>query len=293
MNINFELYRIFYVVARCGNISKAALELYISQPAVSKSIKKLEDELGGKIFKRTKKGVILTEEGKQLYDYVKMAMDYLNGAENKFKNLIKLETGIIRIGVNSTLVKEFLIPYLETFHNKYPKIIIKIFTGSNPELMSKLENGLIDLIILNLPFDASKDITIDKCKTVQDTFVVGKEYKHLIKKNLSLKDLNDYPLILQAKGSNTRNFLDKYCLDKKIILKSTMDLTSHSLVLEFTKIGFGIGYLTKEFIKDKLENQELFELKIKEEIPKRNIGIAYCKKAISFSTNELINIIKG
>lgn len=291
MNVNFELYRIFYTVAVNGNISKAAQELYISQPAVSKAIKRLEEELGGNIFYRTKKGVVLTEEGKELYNYVKTALEYLNSAEHKFKDLMKLESGCIRLGVNTTLTKEFLMPYLEKFHILHPKINIQIFTGSNQYLMKKLRNGLIDLMILNLPFDTSDEIKIEKCGVVQDCFVINKNYHNLLNKKLSLDDLNNYPLILQAKGSNTRNFLDDLCLGKNICLKPTMELTSYSLVKEFTEIGFGVGYLTKNFISEELQSKNLFELQIKEKIPPRDIGIAYLKNSISFSAKELIKIV--
>lgn len=291
MNVNFELYRIFYTVAVNGNISKAAQELYISQPAVSKAIKKLEEELGGNIFYRTKKGVVLTEEGKELYNYVKTALEYLNSAENKFKDLMKLESGCIHLGVNTTLTKEFLMPYLEKFHALHPKINIQIFTGSNQYLIKKLKNGLIDLMILNLPCDTSDEIKIEKCITIQDCFVVNKNYKNLLNKKISIADLNNYPLILQAKGSNTRNFLDNFCLNKNICLNPTMELTSYSLVKEFTEIGFGIGYLTKNFISKELKHKNLFELQIKENIPPRDIGIAYLKNSISFSTKELIKIV--
>ena len=116
MNINFELYRIFYTVANTKNITKAAEELMISQPAISKSIKNLEEQLGGQLFIRTKRGVILTDEGKEFYNYIKRAMEYIYNAESKFTDLINLNTGTIKIGISSTLTKEFLIPYLEEFH---------------------------------------------------------------------------------------------------------------------------------------------------------------------------------
>ena len=291
MNVNIELYRIFYTVAINENISKAANELYISQPAVSKSIKRLEEELGGSVFKRTKKGVILTEEGKELFKYVKNAMEYLKGAEYKFKDMIKLDVGTIRIGINTTLARNFLMPYLKEFHKLHPNINIEIITGANKYLESKLTNGLIDLMVLNLPFETNKDINIISCKKVNDCFVVNSNFIELTKKVLSLKDLNNYPLILQAKGSNTRNHLDSVCSKYNVSLKPIVSLTSYSLVKDLTEIGFGIGYLHKEFIKNELDNKELFELNIKENIPSRDIGIAYSKSIIGFAAKELINII--
>lgn len=249
MNINFELYRIFYTVANKKNITKAAEELFISQPAVSKAIKKLESNLGGKLFNRTKKGVVLTEEGKEFYNYIKIALEYINNAENKFNDLINLETGSIRIGVSSTLAKKFLLPYLEEFHNKHPKVDIQIYTNLSSELFKKLKEGLIDIVILNLPYKETNDIKIIKCTKVQDVFIVNKDYKDLTKRKIKLEELNNYPLILQQENSNTRTFLDNFCKENNVTLKANMNLASYSLVTEFTKIGLGIGYATKEYIK--------------------------------------------
>lgn len=293
MNIDFELYRVFYTVANHCNITKASEELNISQPAISKSIKNLENQLGGQLFVRTKRGVILTEEGKVFYNYIKQAIEYIANAENKFTNLINLETGCIKIGISTTLTKEFLLPYLEKFHATYPKIDIQIITSLTSDLFSKLKNGLIDIIILNInDKNYGNDIDIIKCKKINDCFVVNNNYKELLNKELSMEDLNNYPLILQAKGSNTREFLDNIARKNNVILKPNIELASYSLVVEFSKIGLGIGYATKEYIKDKIKNKELYELKIKETIPSRYIGIALSKNHLpNFGTKKLVEII--
>ena len=293
MNIDFELYRIFYVVANHKNITKASEELHISQPAISKSIKNLEDQLGGQLFVRTKRGVVLTDEGKEFYTYIKQAIEYINNAENKFTDLINLETGTIKIGISTTLTKEFLLPYLEKFHEKYPKIDIQIDTNITPELLHKLRNGLLDIVILNLRGKSyGDDLEIIKCKKVTDCFAVNKKYKDLIDKELSLKELNNYPLILQPKGSNTREFLDTFARENGVTLKSGIELAGYSLVVEFTRIGLGIGYINKDYSKSLLQNKELFELNIKEKIPSRYIGMVLSKNHIpSFSAKKLIEII--
>ena len=293
MNIDFELYRIFYEVANYGNITKASEHLNISQPAISKSIKHLEEQLGGQLFIRTKRGVVLTAEGKEFYRYIKQAIEYINNAENKFTDLINLETGSIKIGISTTLTKEFLLPYLEKFHSLYPNIDIQIATDLTKELFFKLKNGLIDIIILNLNNkNYGNDIEIIKCRKINDCFVVNNKYKDLINHELSLNDLNNYPLILQSKGSNTREFLDKFTQKNDVVLQPNIELASYTLVVEFAKIGLGIGYVTKDYIKNNLKNKELFELKIKEKIPSRYIGIALSKSHIpNFSTKKLIEII--
>ena len=293
MNINLEYYKIFYEVAKEQYITKASENLNISQPAISKTIKLLEEKLGGTLFVRTKKGVILTEEGKEFYSYITKAMEYINSAENKFSDLINLETGVIKIGVNSTLTKEFLLPYLEKFNKSYPKIDIQITNGIASHLINELKNGLIDIVFLNLNNkDYGNDIDIIKCKKIHDIFIASKKYSKLNDKVISLNELKNYPLIFQAKGSNTRNFLDNFLKEKNITLKPNIELASYSLVTEFCKAGFGIGYAVKEFVQKDLNEGKIFSLKIKENIPERYIGFAISNKPLpSFSTKKLIEII--
>lgn len=292
MNIDFELYRIFYVVANNLNITKAASELNISQPAISKSIKSLEEQLGGQLFLRTTKGVVLTKEGENFYKYIKQAIEFISSAENNFTDAINLETGTIKIGISTTLTKEFLIPYLKTFHKKYPKIKIEIATDTSNVLFTKLRNGLIDIIILNLTDkDYGSDIEIIKTSTITNCFVTSDN--SLKNKVLSIKDLNKYPLILQAKPSNAREFIDNFAKKYNTFLKPDIELSSYTLVSEFVKIGFGIGLVTKEYIKNELKNNELYEIKLEEKIPKRHIGIAISKNHLpNFSTKKLIELIK-
>lgn len=292
MNIDFELYRIFYVVANNLNITKAANELNISQPAISKSIKSLEEQLGGQLFLRTTKGVVLTKEGETFYKYIKQAIEFISSAENNFTDAINLETGTIKIGISTTLTKEFLIPYLKIFHKKYPKIKIEIATDTSTILFTKLRNGLIDLIILNLTDkDYGNDIKIIKTSSITNCFVTSDNT--LKDKVLSIKDLNKYPLILQAKPSNAREFIDDFAKKYNTVLKPDIELSSYTLVSEFIKIGFGIGLVTKEYIKNELKNNELYEIKLNEKIPKRHIGIAISKNNLpNFSTKKLIELIK-
>ena len=159
--------------------------------------------------------------------------------------------------------------------------------------MKKLKNGLIYILILNIDYkNYINDVNIIKCKKINDCFVVNNKYQNLVDKKLSLKDLNNYPLILQAKGSNTRKFLDNIAEENGVILKPNIELASYSLVVEFAKIGFGIAYVTKEYVEDEIKNGSLFELKIKEKIPSRDIGIVLSKNHVpNFSTKKLMEII--
>lgn len=292
MNINYESYKIFYYTAINKSISKAAEILLISQPAVSYQIKTLEEELGITLFVRTKKGVTLTEEGEILFSYVKKGIEAFTNGENALTNLKNLDYGNIRIGSSATVSKHVLMPYLEKFHKTYPNIEINITNNLTEELLKDLRNGNLDILILNMPMTEYKDLSIRKIMNVQDIFVTNEYYYKKINGSINLKDLNKYPLLFQKKPSNTREYLDKYLKENNTNLTPKMEIVSYNLIMDFLKIGFGIGYATKEFIKPELANKELYELDVIPKVPKRYIGIVTLKQRIpNFSVNKLIDLM--
>lgn len=293
MEINYESYRIFYTVAIHGSISKAAEALYISQPAITKAIKKLENELEITLFNRSQKGVTLTENGKVFFEFVKNGIESFVNGEHKLTSLKNLETGTIKIGASTTVTKYFLLPFIEEFHKRYPKIDISITNHLTTTLVSMLKKGSLDFLIVNLPMKTDNDLEITRCMELHDCFAGNKKYKEEINKKISLKKLvEEYPIITQKEPSNTRNFLnnlmDKYDVD----FHPKIDVVSYSLVKDFAKIGMGVSYITKEFAKEELENNYLFEIPIKEKIPERGLGIVLSKNMItSFATQRFIDII--
>ena len=292
MDINYESYKIFYHVALNQSIFKAADKLLISQPAVSYQIKVLEEQLGITLFVRTKKGVTLTDEGKILYSYISKGIENFINGENALTNLKNLDYGIIRIGASTTVSKHVLMPYLKIFHKLYPNIEINITNNLTEELMRELRNGNLDILILNLPMKEGKDLDIKNILEVQDIFVANKDYYDILNKKISLNDLNNYPLLFQKKPSNTRDYLDNYLNTNKIKLIPKMEIVSYNLIMDFIKIGFGIGYATKEFIKEELNNGDLYELNVIPKIPKRFIGAVTLKQTIpNFSVNKLIDLM--
>ena len=292
MEINLDLYKLFYTVAKEGSISSAAKILYISQPAVTLQIKKLESQLGISLFTRSKHGVILTDEGKVLFEYVKNAIDCFNNGENALSNLKNLDSGTIRIGVSTTICRYILMPYLEKFHATYPKIDIQINNNVSTNIIKELRNGNLDMVILFAPQAENKDLIITPIKEVQDIFVGNKEYFNLPKEKISLQDLEQYPLIFPSSTSSSRAYLDKCLKDNNVDLKPKLEVVSYNLIVDLIKTGFGIGYVTKEFIMNELDNKTLYEIKIKEDIPKRSIVIATMdKKEPNYSVKKLIELI--
>lgn len=292
MNTNYEAYKIFCCVAQNGSISKAAEKLLISQPAVTWHLKNLENQLGVTLFIRTKKGATLTDEGKILFEYVKKGIDSFTKGENVLTNLKNLDSGKTKIGASTTVSKYVLMPYLEKFHELYPKIDIEIENNLTETLLTELRNGDLDMLLLNLPTQESKDLKIQKVLDVQDIFVGNKKYYNLTKGNIKLEDLNKYPLLFQKSPSNTRAYLDNYLKLNNTPLTPKMEIVSYNLIMEFIKIGFGIGYATKEFIEDDLKNQTLYEINVTPKIPERAIGIVTLEKTVpNYSVQKLINIM--
>lgn len=289
MNINFELYKVFYEVANEKSISKGAEKLSISQPAVTQSIKTLEGELGGKLFIRTPKGVILTNEGRELFDYIKEGMNYFVNGTNKFTSLKNLEEGVINIGSTTTISEHYLMPYLKEFHNKYPNIDINITNDLTDNLIKNLRNGTLDIIITAIPNHEIKDIDYKTISTLNDIFVGSSKYKDKIFNNIN--ELLKEDILLQKNPSITRNNFDQFLKENNLVCNPKMEVVSHGLLTELAENGFGIALLTKEFIKDKL-NKSLYEIDIDIKIPKRKLGYAIKKNNIpSFTATKFIDIL--
>ncbi len=289
MNINLELYRIFYTVAKNKHMTKASEELHISQPAISQSIKKLEDELGGTLFLRSNKGMNLTSEGKMFFEYVKGALELINNAENEFTSFKDLSKGEIKIGVSTTLTKLILLEPLKKFHLDYPNINISITNDLTSNLVNDLKLGKLDFIIFNESNIKESNLELLKLKELKQGFMYNPAfYSDDI---TSFKDLNKYPLILQKTQSNSRKLLDYISLNNNVILKPKMEVVSQDLITEFVNIGLGIGFVIIDLANKKFDN--LKELHINKKIPNINIYLATNKSiSLTFASKTFIKYLK-
>lgn len=286
-----DVYRIFNVVSRNASFSRAAEELYMTQPAVSQAISKLERELETHLFNRTPKGVTLTNEGKILHEYVNSALGMLDAGEEKILEFKQLSTGQLRIGVGDTISRYFLLPYLEAFHTRYPGIRLKVLNGTTNEILAFLKAGEADLGICNLPI-YDDHIQVTPCYEIHDIFVCGEKYKNLTNKPISLQMLTKLPLIFLEKKANSRRFVERYLVEQGFTISPEFELGSHDLVLEFAKINLGVACVTKEFSKQYLEMGLLHEVQLAEPIPKRSIGICYLKTVpMSRATKKFITLL--
>jgi len=293
MNINFELYKVFYEVANEGNITKAANKLMISQPAVTKQIKTLEDQLGGQLFIRTKRGVILTENGQNIYNHIKQGMICFESAELEFSNLKKLETGTIKIGISTTLCRIFLLPIIRKFHEEYPNVAIQLFTDPSISMREQLKDGKIDILIAKEQIKEDTNLVYEELGMLHPCFISSRKYldpKDII---IPLKTINRYHLLLHKRPSTTRELFEEYCKKNNIKIETKLEIASASLLEDFVEIGFGIGLATKEFVENEMKNRDILFLKTKPELPPSSFGILTLKDSIhSFATNKLIEMIR-
>lgn len=275
---NLSSYRIFYAVANTGNISKAAKELYISQPAISKSIQKLEDSIGVKLFHRSSRGVTLTSEGELLYAHVKSAFEVLTLGEDKLRRSIALGMGHLTIGVSSTLCKYILLPYLKDFIKKYPHINISIACHSTNHTLKLLEDGKLDAGLIGKP-DNLKNIDFYSLREIEDIFVATRDYLQ----NLRIRGVNRHQILQNAtlmlldKENMTRQYIDNYFQDNHILLQDIIEVSNMDLLIEMVKISLGVGCVIRDFVKTELQSNTLVEIPLKNPIQKREIGFAYNK----------------
>lgn len=293
MSVRLDLYKIFCEVAKCESFSKAAKVLFMTQPAVSQAIMQLEEELGMRLFTRTPKGVILTNEGQILFEYANSAMNLISVGEKKVQESKNLMVGELKIGVGDTISRYFLLPYLEKFHNGYPNIKLKVVNRTTLELCTLLKSGEVDIAICNLPIRDSS-LEVKELMEIHDVFVYGGKYKKDLSKYLTLEEIAKFPLILLEPKSNSRQYVEKYILSKGIRIKPEIELGSHELLLEFAKINLGISCVIREFSQEYLQAGVLYEVQTTEEIPKRSIGVCYLKSvSLSPASEKFVDLLEG
>ena len=289
MNVDLELYRVFYTVAKNKHMTKASEELHISQPAISQSIKKLEDQLGGTLFLRSNKGMELTEEGKMFYEYVKGALELINNAENEFTSFKDLSKGEIKIGCSTTLTKLVLINALKDFHLDYPNININITNDLTSNLINDLKLGKLDFVIFNESNIKETNLNLEKIKELKQGFIYNPEFYDDNVNNF--EDLNEIPLILQKEESNSRKLLDYVALQNNVKLIPKMEVVSQELITEFVNIGLGIGFSIIDLAKRNYKN--IKELNINKKIPNINIYLATNKSvSLTFASKMFIKYLK-
>ena len=276
MTATLPLYRIFYITALTGNISKAADQLFISQPAISRSIQKLEQALGVPLFTRSSRGVHMTPEGEILFRHAETAFQALNSGEEELKRIREFNIGHLRIGVSNTLCKYILLPYLKKFIEQYPHIKITIEGQATARTISMLEQHTLDIGLVAEPAGLS-GLSFIPVMEIQDVFVSTRHYLN----NLYLREGKDSDLfqcgniMLLDQNNMTRHHVDEYMEEHRIIPKQILEVTTMDLLIEFAKISLGVACVIRELVQKELESGRLIQIPLPAPIKKRTIGFAF------------------
>ena len=263
-------------MAKAGNISKAAKELYISQPAISKAIGKLEDSLGLSLFTRSSRGVQLTSEGEILFEHAREAFEALERGEQELRRIQEFDIGHLRIGVSNTLCKYILLPYLKTFIDQYPHMKVTIESQSTVQTLNRLEQQKIDLGLVAEP-SLRKDLSFIPVMDIQDIFVSTRAYLE----NLYLREGSDTNIfetgniMLLDENNMTRHHVDEYMAENAIFPHQILEVTTMDLLIEFAKIGLGVACVIRELVQKELDTGVLVEIPLQNSISRRTIGFAY------------------
>ena len=292
--VDLDLYRAFYTVAKCGSLTKAAEELYISQPAVSQAIKQLESQLGGKLFNRVSRGMELTETGgKQMFDIVEQALKMLDSAEDRFRERRNIATGQIRIAAADTIVTHFLMRYIKKYHEIYPNVNIIFKNSTTKEALDMIKSNKADIGMVNLPIYDKDVIMTGQTGIIEDIFVASDKYKELFDKNLSLRDLPDYPVLMLDGTTSTTKEINDFFDSMSIKIVPEFEAGSIELLIEMAKNGLGIACVPRRYVLDELAKKELREVKVTPSLPLRATGVIIRGEIEehSFAVKEFIKVL--
>lgn len=292
INHSLEAYRVFYTVASCGSITLAAGELSISQPAVSQSIKQLEEGLKTKLFTRTSKGVRLTGEGELLYTYVAKGYEQIMLGEQKLIQLHNMELGEITIGASDMTLQFFLLPYLEKFHEQYSNIRIRVTNGPTPETLEKLEDGRMDFCVVSTPFEAKDTLEVIPVREIEDIFVAGRRFIPYKNKTLDFTELRKLPLIFLEGNTSSRRYMEDFLEQNQVEVNPEFELATSDMIVQFALRNLGVGCVVKDFAKEYIDNGMLYELRFNKLIPKRQFCIVKNKKnPLPVAAGRLLELI--
>ena len=292
MNINLEYYKIFYYVGKFKNITLAAGELSLSQPAVSQAVKNLEKSLGSTLFIRTSKGVRLTDEGEVLYSFVKRGYESILLGEKKLQEMQGFGKGEIRIGASDMTLQFYLLSYLERFHEAYPGIRVKVTNAPTPETLHNLQDGQIDSGVVSTPFEKNAHLTVWPVKEIEDIFVAGSNFSYLKGMELEYKELEKLPIMCLEGDTSTRRYVEQYLREENVYLHPEFELATSEMLVQFAERNLGVASVVKDFAEEKIEEHKIFQLQFKKKIPERQFCVVTDQRVpLSSAAEQLLRIL--
>lgn len=290
---NLEYYKVFYYVAKNQNLTTAAEELAVSQPAVSQSIKQLETALDTKLFTRASKGVRLTQEGELLFNYVAKGYEQIELGEKKLKQMLDLDLGEIHIGASDMTLQFYLLPFLERFHEKYPDIKVVVTNAPTPETLRNLKEDKIDFGVVSTPFDEQPFMQSVAVREIEDVFVAGRKFIQYKNRMLDLQELEKMPIIFLEGATSTRSNMDSFLQKNHVEIQPEFELATSDMIVQFALRNLGVGCIVRDFAQEYLDSGQLFELRFNKIIPRRQFCVVTGRKApLSAAARNMLALIE-
>ena len=275
MNVNFEYYRIFYYVAKYRNFTKAARVLGNSQPNITRAMNCLEQQVHATLFIRTNRGVQLTSEGEELYNYVSAAMAQIFAAEEALSENDGLLHGKIAVGTSETALNIFLLDKLKAFHQEYPGIRLKLYNYSTPQAMEAIRSGKVDFAVVTTPVEATGPLKVVTLQSFNEILVGGRTFDRLKDRIVSLTDLKDDSLIGLGRETMTFKFYNQFFLEHGLEFVPDIEVATSDQILPMVKSELGLAFIPEPMAREAVKKQEVVKIPLQEEIPKREICLVY------------------
>lgn len=292
MSENLEYYKVFYYVARYENLTAAAAELSVSQPAVSQALRQLETSLGIKLFARASRGIRLTKEGQVLYGYVKEGYEKILLGEKVISSMLQLESGELKIGASDMTLKYYLLPFLEKFHENYPGIKVTVTNAPTPKTLELLHQGKIDFGVVSTPFERRQGLSVQVVRELEDVFVAGRKFIQYKNRMLDLQELEELPIIFLEGNTSTGAYMGDFLMQNGVKIHPEFELATSDMIVQFALRSLGVGCVVRDFAEEYLEDGRLFELRFNKIIPKRQICVVTEEKAFRpRAAQEFLKII--
>ncbi len=293
--VNLELYRVFYTVAKCGSLTKAAQELYISQPAVSQAIRQLENQLGTTLFNRVHKGMELTKQGGELvFEDVSRALQLLDGVESRLSELKKSAKGTLRIGASETIFQYILADKLVKYHALYPDVKFELLSDVSPITIEQLKTDRCDVGFLNFPIPEDEGIIVRQTITLlNDVFIGGKGFERFRGRQVPLWELQKEPLLLMEPHTVARSAVDHFCTSLGIRFRPAIEVDSWGFMKKLVAEGMGIGCIPREYMQPEAGDGSIFEIEVSPTMPSRSVGVALPKNtSISYALRAFLELFR-
>lgn len=289
MNINYDYYRIFYFVAKYGNISQAAKLLLNNQPNLTRTIKNLESELGCPLFSRTNRGMRLTPEGQKLYEHIKVAIEHIEAGEEEITESKNLQTGTVFVAASEVALRCLLLPVLKKFRMLYPGVRIRISNHSTPQAIAALKDGTADIAIVTTPTVRSASLSETPLRSVREVAICSPAFKELLGRKISLADLGNYPLISLGTSTKSFEFYSAFFTEHDLPYSPDIEAATADQILPMAQADLGVGFVPEEFVNPS-DNVRIIDLE--EEIPERSICLIKRKEqTLSVAAKELERMI--